>query len=195
MSEELPPGAESAPEEPVEKPKVTRISNKPARKAAKAAKPKVEPSSEVPVEEFGSDVNPGPAQEESPEPSSEPKKKPRRRRGKGKSSSQEEEATEITEPINEETISLAPSSEEEVPEESERRNGRQPKQNKRQPKPPRRRVDLDPEQVSKKAWKIFLAEVSEEGVALIADNDARELSRRCFRLAEIFLEEQDRRTN
>lgn len=53
---------------------------------------------------------------------------------------------------------------------------------------------LDPEKLSKKAWKIFLAEVSEEGVALIGDNDARELSRRCFRLAELFLEEQQRRS-
>ena len=43
------------------------------------------------------------------------------------------------------------------------------------------------------AWKIYLSEVSEEGVALIGDNDAKDLSRRCFRLAEIFLEEQNRR--
>ena len=43
------------------------------------------------------------------------------------------------------------------------------------------------------AWKIYLAEVSEEGVALIGDNDAKDLSRRCFRLAEIFVEEQMRR--
>lgn len=47
--------------------------------------------------------------------------------------------------------------------------------------------------LSKLAWKIYLAEVSEEGVALIGDNDAKELSRRCFRLAEIFMEEQTRR--
>ena len=30
-------------------------------------------------------------------------------------------------------------------------------------------------------------------VALIGDNDAKDLSRRCFRLAEIFIEEQTRR--
>ena len=52
---------------------------------------------------------------------------------------------------------------------------------------------FDPEALSKLAWKIYLSEVSEEGVALIGDNDAKELSRRCFRLAEIFLEEQARR--
>lgn len=55
------------------------------------------------------------------------------------------------------------------------------------------RVPLDLEEVSKKAWKIFLSEVSEEGLALIGDNDARDLTRRSFRLAEIFLEEKARR--
>lgn len=51
----------------------------------------------------------------------------------------------------------------------------------------------DPELVAKHAWKIYLAEISEEGVALVGDNDARELARRCFRLAEVFLDEQTRR--
>ena len=62
------------------------------------------------------------------------------------------------------------------------------------PQPARQtRLKLDSEGVAKLAWKIFLAEVSEEGVALIGDSDAKELSRRCFRLAEIFMEEQARR--
>lgn len=52
---------------------------------------------------------------------------------------------------------------------------------------------MDPELLAKFAWKIYLSEVSEEGIALISDNDAREISRRCFRMAEIFLEEQGRR--
>ena len=43
---------------------------------------------------------------------------------------------------------------------------------------------------AKKAWDIYLAEVSEEGVELFPDNDARELARRSFRLAEIFLQEE-----
>lgn len=55
------------------------------------------------------------------------------------------------------------------------------------------RPKLDSDEVSKKAWKIFLSEVGEEGLALIDDHDAREISRRCFRLAEIFLEEASRR--
>ena len=60
------------------------------------------------------------------------------------------------------------------------------------PRHPQPRPKLDSELVAKLAWKIYLAEVSEEGVALIGDNDAKELSRRCFRLAEIFMEEQTR---
>lgn len=55
------------------------------------------------------------------------------------------------------------------------------------------RPKLDSDQVSKKAWRIYLSEVSEEGLALINDQDARELSRRSFRMAEIFLEEEARR--
>jgi len=58
---------------------------------------------------------------------------------------------------------------------------------------PKPSADLDPDKVAKFAWKIFLAEVSEEGLALIGDQDARELSRRSFRLAEVFLEEAERR--
>lgn len=61
------------------------------------------------------------------------------------------------------------------------------------PRPQQQRPQLDPEVVAKCAWKIYLSEVSEEGVALVNDHDARELSRRCFRLAEIFHEEQARR--
>ena len=61
------------------------------------------------------------------------------------------------------------------------------------PRQPAARTKVDPETLARKAWKIYLAEVSEEGVALIGDQDARELARRCFRLAEIFIEEQARR--
>ena len=55
------------------------------------------------------------------------------------------------------------------------------------------RPKLDPDMLAKKAWKIFQSEVGEEGLALIDDHDAREISRRCFRLAEIFMEEAARR--
>lgn len=75
----------------------------------------------------------------------------------------------------------------ERPERTERPQPPQP------PQPVQQRSKVDPEELAKRAWKIYLAEVSEEGVALIGDADARELSRRCFRLAEIFIEEQSRR--
>lgn len=55
------------------------------------------------------------------------------------------------------------------------------------------RPKLDADEVARKAWRIFRSEVGEEGLALIDDHDAREISRRCFRLAEIFLEEAARR--
>ena len=58
--------------------------------------------------------------------------------------------------------------------------------------PPRPKID--PDLLAGRAWKIYLSEISEEGVALVGDNDAKELARRCFRLAEIFItEEQSRR--
>lgn len=106
-------------------------------------------------------------------PSSENhKRKRRRKKGKGGQSNQPQVIP------NEETIPLVaqdPSS----PAAAQRQSPPRPK--------------LDQEMIAKLSWKIFLAEVSEEGVALIGDNDARELSRRCFRLAEIFIEEQSRR--
>lgn len=52
----------------------------------------------------------------------------------------------------------------------------------------RARMPID--DLCRKAWDIYLAEVSEEGVELFPDNDARELARRSFRLAEIFLQEE-----
>ena len=76
-------------------------------------------------------------------------------------------------------------------EDGQDRDGRGPAQ--AAPGQPPQRPQLDAEQVEKRAWKIFLSEVSEEGLALINDQDAKEISRRAFRLAEIFLEEAARR--
>jgi len=59
--------------------------------------------------------------------------------------------------------------------------------------PQAQQIKLDPKSVAKKAWKIFLAEVSEEGLALIGDKEAKELTKRSFRLGEIFHEEEQRR--
>lgn len=52
------------------------------------------------------------------------------------------------------------------------------------------RARLPMDDLCKKAWEVYIAEVSEEGVELFPDNDARELARRSFRLAEIFLMEE-----
>lgn len=109
------------------------------------------------------------------------KRKRRRRKGKGQTN-----AVQIAaEPVSEDTQSLPLPESNPVDFVQEQRPRPQVQQSPR-PK-------IDPEQLTKMAWKIYLAEVSEEGVALIGDNDAKDLSRRCFRLAEIFIEEQTRR--
>jgi hypothetical protein len=105
------------------------------------------------------------------------KRKRRRRKGKGQTAN----ATEDSQPSNETaetTIADAP---------------KPPRSPQQAPRQPAARVKIDPAILARKAWKIFLAEVSEEGVALIGDQDARELAHRCFRLTEIFTEEQARR--
>ena len=109
------------------------------------------------------------------------KRKRRRRKGKGQSSA----APHAGGPQNDD---FQPSAA------SEPKSTEAPREQGPRPNPPQpSRVKVDPELLAKMAWKIYLAEVSEEGVALIGDNDAKDLSRRCFRLAEIFIEEQSRR--
>ena len=109
------------------------------------------------------------------------KRKRRRRKGKGQGNSPQN----IAEAMGEEST-IPTVSELKSPEPSQEQRPRPQAQ-----QPPRPKID--PEVMTKMAWKIYLAEVSEEGVALIGDNDAKDLSRRCFRLAEIFIEEQMRR--
>ena len=110
------------------------------------------------------------------------KRKRRRRKGKGQSgNAQGASAKEESQAANEGAEQPPP--------------GDLPKPLRAPQPPPRQqasRVKVDPEILARKAWRIFLAEVSEEGVALIGDQDARELARRCFRLAELFIEEQSR---
>ena len=113
------------------------------------------------------------------------KRKRRRRKGKGQSSS----APQAGNPPNEDLQSAAIG--DSKPADAPREQG--PRPNPQPQQAPQPRVKIDPEHLAKMAWKIYLAEVSEEGVALIGDNDAKDLSRRCFRLAEIFIEEQSRR--
>lgn len=109
------------------------------------------------------------------------KRKRRRRKGKGQANGSQNAA----ESLSEESQSVAaPEPKSAAPDHEQR-----PRPQAHQPPRPK----IDPELLTKMAWKIYLAEVSEEGVALIGDNDAKDLSRRCFRLAEIFIEEQTRR--
>ena len=51
---------------------------------------------------------------------------------------------------------------------------------------------VDPDELYRRAWKIFLGEVTEEGLALMDDRTAAEASRRAFRVAELFLQEAAR---
>ena len=131
---------------------------------------------------------PAPAVGEWPEPEAESaggplapgesaKRKRRRRKGKGQGNQN------VGSPLAEDTEQSANSQESTARPQPPQQPQAQPQQ----------RSKVDPELLTKMAWKIYLAEVSEEGVALIGDNDAKDLSRRCFRLAEIFIEEQSRR--
>ena len=52
---------------------------------------------------------------------------------------------------------------------------------------------IDAGKLAKRAWKIFLAEVTEEGLALMDDNTSREAAKRSFRVAEFFMQEEARR--
>ena len=54
--------------------------------------------------------------------------------------------------------------------------------------------DYDAAVVAKYAWKIYLAEITEEGVTMVDDKAAKELARRCFELAVTFLDEQARQS-
>lgn len=113
------------------------------------------------------------------------KRKRRRRKGKGQGNGPQNAGESLSEEAH--SVSAPePKSAEPAQEQRPRPHQGTPAQ-----QPPRPKID--PELLTKMAWKIYLAEVSEEGVALIADNDAKDLSRRCFRLAEIFIEEQTRR--
>ncbi len=161
-------GAETPDTATDSRPKVRRVSTKRPKKQ-ETEKPAPETESTEGQAPSANNHEVGPSAEKGDPEKDSKKRSNRRRRGKGK-------------PSNESNDNRT--------EESTDESGRKPRDeaaNKNQ------RGRLDPEKVANKAWKIFLAEVSEEGVALIGDNDARELSRRCFRLAELFIEEQQRR--
>lgn len=198
MSDEIPSSPENSAESkaPVT-PRVRRISNPRPKKAAKRAVPTEEPAA-VEIPEIPAAPESAPAVFETPEPqettadsewpepevattggSASPgdaaKRKRRRRKGKGQGA-----AAQNGTPVATDEAQAAPEAPQQRPQQQA-------------PQQPAPRPKIDPEHLTKMAWKIYLAEVSEEGVALIGDNDAKDLSRRCFRLAEIFIEEQQRR--
>lgn len=203
MSDETESSPEISPKPSAEStPRARKAATPRPKKAAKSAPPAKEvvvsiveetpapsPAAEAPEA-------PSPAGGEWPEPeapstggapaqSESGKRKRRRRKGKGQSSS----APNAGGPQNDDFQPSAAS--EPKSAEAPREQGPRPNPQPQQSQPSRAKID--PELLAKMAWKIYLAEVSEEGVALIGDNDAKDLSRRCFRLAEIFIEEQSRR--
>lgn len=218
MSDETSQAPENLPESAPAKsaPKVRRISNPRPKKKAQA------PSSDAPV--TGAVVaDEAPANEsgaagEWPEPETisdssadggdAKRNKRRRRKGKGNKGNGPREISDtpvggedappipvLVEPGEAEVPAVAAAPEQQAPQQPvqmprppQQQHQQRPQQNQ-QPRP-----QQDPQVLAKKAWKIYLAEISEEGVSLISDQDARELSRRCFRLAEIFLDEQGRKT-
>ncbi len=196
-----------------------RISGKPARKQSKKKKAtESEIEAEIPIEDFdensadttdtarSNDVDSEVSEKPDTELSSSDSegKKPSIKRTRGRSRAPKNKSDDPRQadsaPSNppEKTIELVIESPEQeevktASRESKRNNGRQSRQ-ERPARSETSRPRVDPDKVAKNAWKIYLAEVGEEGVALISDNDARELSRRCFRLASIFLEEEGRRS-
>lgn len=210
MSDETP----SSPKKVVKSeatPRVRRISTPRPKKAAKSAAatepalpvtkmPAAPELTEVAMEPTGvPPVSPDQAEAAWPEPEAattggEPisgestKRKRRRRKGKGGQGGGNPNGA----PTSEEEFTPNTTTEQrtqESPQEPRQRPAPAPQSPQQQAPRPK----VDPELLTKMAWKIYLAEVSEEGVALIGDNDAKDLSRRCFRLAEIFIEEQQRR--
>ena len=193
MSDKTSPPAGDLPET-TSAPRVRRISNPRPKKATKVAKKQAPPA----IEEMESTPFPSPEPVEAPavgewpEPEAESaggplapgegaKRKRRRRKGKGQGNQN------VSGPLGEDAEQSANSQESTARPQPTQQPPQQPQAQ------PQQRSKVDPELLTKMAWKIYLAEVSEEGVALIGDNDAKDLSRRCFRLAEIFIEEQSRR--
>ena len=175
---------ETSDEKPEEKPaKKAAARRVPGRKAAKKAKPE-EPQAQAAEPTYA-------AAETGTEPmkvtriSSKPGDSPKPEGGEGKEGASEETIPVITEPPGDEVSGGG--------KRRRRRRRKSGGDDGDAVDSPAKRPSLDPRAVASKAWKIYKAEVGEEGLALINDNDARELTRRSFRLAEIFLEEAARR--
>lgn len=202
MSEESPERVEEEVKEPVAKKKTARKRSKPPEDHVKEPAESAGDSSGSPKESDGSEPKAS-SNEEASKPAMKDGETPtenpsvRRISSKRMSSAEKSEGDDSTEPVA--TIAEPPPAENQGKKRRRRRRkgganndddggGDEGRQSRNQEK-----VKLDPDQVTKKAWKIFHSEVSEEGLALVSDQDAKEIGRRSFRLAEIFLEEAARR--
>ena len=56
-----------------------------------------------------------------------------------------------------------------------------------------RREPIDAKAQAKMAWKLYQADIAEEGLELVREEDGRKLAVRSFDLARVFLEEKARR--
>ena len=171
-------------------PRVRRISNPRPRKPAKdTAPPAALPDFSVVAPQPLPAADHQPVRTDWPEPDAagvagpaeHAKRKRRRKKGKGNAPQPQPAGQDEESPLLEPAEPAQPAAAPPAPRSQPARPGHAP------------RVAPDPEVLATRAWKIYLSEVSEEGVALIGDNDAKDLARRCFRLAEIFIEEQARR--
>jgi hypothetical protein len=73
-----------------------------------------------------------------------------------------------------------------------RRNRNRNRDNEQNQPQPQAQPAIDADELVRRAWKIYLGEVTEEGLALMDDRTAAEASRRAFRVAELFLIEAAR---
>ena len=188
--------ADQAPAEPASSPAPADSDSSPAAMPtapapSPAASPPLSAESEPDRDAPPADGDDWPEPEAPATPGQENKRKRRRRKGKGQGQGPGGNFQAAGSPVAEETHSLAEPAA--AADATKPHRPPQPQPQGNAPRQPAHRPKLDPETLATKAWKIYLAEVSEEGVALIGDQDARELARRCFRLAEIFIEEQARR--
>ncbi len=120
----------------------------------------------------------------------------------------EEEGSEVVEMLvtveeNEDSGAGVKVEKDEKSQESGRRSGRTDGAEKRsrnrgrnrgerEKREPKVKVEIDEEELSKKAWRIFYSEVTEEGLALLDDNGLREFAKGSFNAAKVFLEEKGR---
>jgi len=148
---------------------------KPAKRATKRAR---KPAAEkVKAEKEGSAGSPVPAP--APEPIGKHAKRRRGKKGKnGGENPPKEQFTESAEDAGKTGAKV----------QADARKSSDVPPAPRPPQPSRH----DSDELAEKAWKIYLAEISEEGIALINDQDARDIAKRCFRLARLFLDEKSR---